>query len=221
MPNYFKNFPRVDYHTRQIVDITRRAKVLDKYRNDPNLYLPYTVTEDDKPEDIAYYYYGSTDYVWLVFLANNIIDHYSDWPKTDEVFDEFLKVKYEYQYRASTGDQTEDLDDEVFYWTQNATITDNILHFNGVFSTGEEIQLSKESYERLAYVELGYEVESENYSVPTFTDDQDSGMLWEAYRFYDYEYDRNQSLRTINLINNSFDPQLQNELKSLMKNVRN
>lgn len=218
MSKYFKFFPRVEYQSREIVDISKRTKVLDKFQNNPYLFLPYTITQDDKPEDIAQLYYGDVGKVWLVFLANDIIDPYSEWPKPDDVFEKYLVSKYEDAYRESTGDTTEDVSDAVFYWTQNQTITDNIVRVNGVFSTGENFEVSKETYENLSYVEFGY-AESDYY-VPTFDDDDDSDMIWEPYRIFDYEYDKNQSLRSINLINKAFADQIESELKGLMKNVR-
>lgn len=218
MPKYFKFLPKVNYQTRQIVDISRRVKVLDKFQNNPYLYLPYTITQDDKPEDIAHLYYGDVGKVWMIFLANNILDPYNEWPKPDDVFEKYLAAKYEDQYRASTGDTSENVEDAVFFWTQNQTITDNIVRINAEYDTGEQIEVNVQTYENLLYTDLTYVEQS--YFVPTFDDDSDANMIWTPYRIYDYEYDRNQSLRSIQLINKAFADQVESELKKLMKNAR-
>lgn len=43
---------------------------------------------------LAYDYYGSIDYVWLIFYANNIIDPYTQWYKSQEQFHEYIIKKY-------------------------------------------------------------------------------------------------------------------------------
>ena len=74
-----------------------------------------------RPEDIAYYYYGSTDYTWLIYLANNIVDPYHQWPLSQENFNKYLIEKY----AAKSGKTGY----EVIDWTQNETIDENILYY--------------------------------------------------------------------------------------------
>lgn len=87
MPSYFTHFPTVNYNGVILTDVTRRAKFLENLRVDPLTFLPYTVSGDDRPEDVAFYYYGDAGFVWLVYLANNIIDPYTDWVMTDSDFE--------------------------------------------------------------------------------------------------------------------------------------
>jgi hypothetical protein len=58
--------------------------------------LPYTITEEDRAEDVSYLYYGTVDYVWAIYLANNIIDPYFEWPMTQRNFDRYIESKYLY-----------------------------------------------------------------------------------------------------------------------------
>lgn len=94
MSRYFKYFPTMTYNNRVVLDITRRAKVIESLTNDPYAFLPYTVNEGDRPEDIALYYYGDQNLVWLIYLANNINDPYSQWPLSNEELDASVYKKY-------------------------------------------------------------------------------------------------------------------------------
>jgi|AACY02.16.fsa_nt_gi Base plate wedge protein 53. len=121
MTKYFEKFPLVEYNGKQIRDISRRINFLRKSVESPYVFLPYTIEEGDRPEDVAYYYYGSTDYTWLVYLSNNIIDPYNDWPLSEDDFNNYLIKKYEEQSGLSGYD--------VVAWTQDETIEDNIVYY--------------------------------------------------------------------------------------------
>jgi hypothetical protein len=82
--------------------------------------MPYTIKGDDRPEDIAYYYYGDPQHVWLVNLSNKIINPYYDWPISSYDFDNMVINKYAEQ-SGFTGTN-------VLTWALNTTITDNIVH---------------------------------------------------------------------------------------------
>jgi hypothetical protein len=121
MPNYFNKFPVIQYQDKVVRDITRRVNFMKSTIASPFVFLPYTIEDDMKPEDVAYYYYGSTDYTWLVYLANNIIDPYHQWPLSQENFHKYLIEKYATQ-SGNTGYDVVD-------WTQNETIDENILYY--------------------------------------------------------------------------------------------
>jgi hypothetical protein len=121
MSNYFENFPTINYQGRNVRDITRRNKFFKSVTTNPLLFLPYTVKEGERAEDIAYRYYGSTDYTWLVYLANNIVDPYHQWPLDEENFNKYLIQKYEAR-SLKTGY-------EVLDWAQNQTIDSNIIYY--------------------------------------------------------------------------------------------
>jgi hypothetical protein len=124
MSAYFKFFPKVTHTNRMAVDITRRSKVLEYILNDPYVYLPYTVDQDDRPEDIANFYYDTPEKVWLIYYANNIIDPYSQWPLTQSDFNRTLVKKYEKQSGQSGFD--------VLAWAKNTTINDNIVYYQNI-----------------------------------------------------------------------------------------
>ena len=118
---YFENFTVIEYEGRRIRDISRRSNFVRAVSNNPYLYYPYTVTEGERAEDIANFYYGSVDYVWLVYMANNIIDPYHEWPMDPQTFNDYLVEKYQ----AESGEIGEDVID----WTRDPNNDDNIIFY--------------------------------------------------------------------------------------------
>jgi hypothetical protein len=94
MSKYFTHFPKINYLNRIVTDITSRVKIIEDLQSDPYAFLPYTIKGDDRPEDIAYYYYGDQNKVWLIYLANQIIDPYTQWPLSNENFEKSMLKKY-------------------------------------------------------------------------------------------------------------------------------
>lgn len=175
MSNYFSNFPVLKYNNIEVRDITRRTEFIHKSLKDPMLFLPYSVKEGEKPETIAYYYYGSVEYTWLVLLANEMLDPYTDWPLDTEDFHKYIAAKYEDQSGYSKYW-------DIIAWTQNELITDNIVFYYKEQETGEVVQVSKETFTPASALEDG----------------------WSAMRVFDYEYLLNESKRNIQLVDSIY-----------------
>lgn len=118
---YFENFPIVEYNGKKVRDITRRNNFVKNVSTNPMLFLPYTVKQNERAEDVANFYYGSVDFVWLVYMANQIIDPYYEWPMDEETFNNYLIAKY--------GDVSGQVGDGVVDWTKDDTIDDNIIYY--------------------------------------------------------------------------------------------
>lgn len=132
MPQYFKHFPEAT-HTNQVVkDITKRLDFRQTTLADPYAFLPYTIVGEDRPEDVAYYYYGDMKYTWLVYLSNNIIDPIYDWVLGDSDLDKFIQKKY-----ASNANTT---GSAVVTWTQN-----NNIHYQNIEDTS--ITITNDTYD--------------------------------------------------------------------------
>lgn len=136
MSEYFQLFPTVSHSGYEVKDITRRVKFLERVKGTPYLFLPYTIEGDDRPEDIAYYYYGDVSYVWLVYLSNNIFDLYSQWPLSQDNFYKHIEKKYS-SLSGTTGNPVID-------WTMNETILDNIVYYENVNNSA--VTISKDTY---------------------------------------------------------------------------
>jgi len=128
MAEYFEQFPIINYDGTNMRDITRRVNFLKRSLANPYVLLPYTIEEGMRPEDVAYYYYGSVEYTWLVYLANNIVDPYHEWPLTQEKFDAYLINKYKEQSGRTGYD--------VIDWLRDPDIEENLLYYYREFFPG-------------------------------------------------------------------------------------
>lgn len=119
---YFDKIPDITYNRVLVKDISRRVAFLKKTIENPYIFLPYTIEEGDRAEDIAYHYYGDPNYSWLVYLANDIIDPYNEWPMDEYTFNQYIIEKYKDQAGGRTGY-------DVLNWAQDTTRTDNIVYY--------------------------------------------------------------------------------------------
>lgn len=134
MSVYFSKFPNTTHSGFLVKDISRRAELATSVLNNKFAYLPYLVDAELAPEDVAYYYYGSVRYTWLVYYSAGILDPYYDWPLTEKQFNNMLINKYAAQANT-TGTAVID-------WTKNTEITTNIIHYEN--ADGDKI--SPESF---------------------------------------------------------------------------
>lgn len=186
MPSYFDRFPTVKYNGREVLNITRRAKLKESFRQNPFLYLPYVVEDDDRPEDVAFYYYGDPGYVWLIYYANDIVDPYTDWPMSYDQLNRYLIKKY--QPLAPEGT----VGFGVIHWMQNTGITENIKHHiceDGTILSPETPALLPSVYPAESYTTV---------------------------RFYDWELEQNELKRNIFMVNREFADQMEKELEKLL-----
>ena len=97
---YFSKFPLRVYDVegnknfKLLPDILRRVKVRSGLASSRFVFDKYNVKEGEKPEDVAFKYYGDPTYHWVVLMVNNITDRYYQWPMTQPDFEEFLADKY-------------------------------------------------------------------------------------------------------------------------------
>lgn len=135
MSNYFKVFPTVVYDNRLITDITRKAKIMELLSTDPYAILPYTVKESERAEDVAYYYYGDQNKVWLVYLANNIIDPYTQWPLGDDALYSTLMKKYASAQFTFASTAVNTTNDTITIPSHGFSNTDPVIYTKGIIST--------------------------------------------------------------------------------------
>lgn len=94
MRQYFSNHPVITYRGLNIRNLMLNAQVVKGVLSKTSVVYPYTLEEGDTPTMIAYDYYGSVDYVWLVLLSNDMIDPYTDWYKGTLDFESYLAKTY-------------------------------------------------------------------------------------------------------------------------------
>ena len=108
MPYLFRSFPQVNYSLKKnknfelLTNITLRFKVRDIIKNRTAIYFDYVVKDSDRPDIIASKYYDDPTLDWIIFLVNDIVDPYYDWPLNDESFDSYMRTLYRSTAKAKT-----------------------------------------------------------------------------------------------------------------------
>lgn len=113
---YFKNFPKIQYDVNDdgrqqtMTNITKRVRIFDASLLNLVSFDFYDVGDNESPEGIAHVYYGDAKLHWLIFIANNIVDYYSDWPMSVTQFESYVNSKYDdvneihhYEYAQGSG----------------------------------------------------------------------------------------------------------------------
>ena len=72
----------------------RRAEIPEKLFQDVSYYTKYNIKNNDRPDTVSELIYDNPEYDWIILLANNITDVYSEWPLDDKTFYEYLNQKY-------------------------------------------------------------------------------------------------------------------------------
>jgi len=202
MAGYFQYFPTVDRNGYKLSNITKRTKFLDSILDKPFVFLPYTVDSDMLPEDVAYHYYGTVEYTWLVYMANNIIDPYEDWVKSDAVFRQYFIDKY-----TILGERE---GHEVLDWGANTQITGNIAHY----VNENALPYYTENYEN-----TDLKISAETFDYLVANPGEDTNFLasdWRPIRMLEHERNMNEEKRLIYLIDKSYAPQAKREFRRLM-----
>ncbi len=97
---YFSRFPLMAYDIKGtqiyklVPDILRRVKLRSGIRSGMFLFDNYDVKDGEKPEDIAFKWFGDAQYHWVILMTNNITDRFYEWPMTQPQFAEYLTDKY-------------------------------------------------------------------------------------------------------------------------------
>lgn len=64
----------------QVKNIFRNVALVNNIQKEFLLFTPVIISEGDRPETIAYQYYGDPAYDWVILLCNNITNVYDQWP---------------------------------------------------------------------------------------------------------------------------------------------
>ena len=98
--SYFSRFPLMAYDMagnkqyKLLPNILRRVKLRSGIRSGSFLFDNYDVKDGERPEDIAFKWFGDAEYHWIILMTNNITDRYYQWPLTQPQFAERLTDKY-------------------------------------------------------------------------------------------------------------------------------
>ena len=105
-PNsYFRQLPDLDYpslandrksaYDYQIVkNIFKRAVLRNDIFDEVTAFTKYSIIGDERPDQIAYNFYGDSGFDWVVLTTNNIIHVRDEWPMGNQDFLTYLNAKY-------------------------------------------------------------------------------------------------------------------------------
>ena len=157
MPYLFRSFPQVNYSLKKnknfelLTNITLRFKVRDIIKNRTAIYFDYVVKDSDRPDIIASKYYDDPSLDWIIFLVNDIVDPYYDWPLNDESFDSYMRTLYGstaeakstvFEYRKIINNQSVRFDGKII---PKRTVVVDLNTYNSLAATDRE-QISAYDY---------------------------------------------------------------------------
>ena len=102
---YFSQVPDFQYISRlpnatisdyiTVKNLFKRGKLKENVAADATLFTKYQVRGDDRPDNVAFKFYGDENLDWLVMLSNNTLNLQNEWPLLQAEFDRYLIDKYE------------------------------------------------------------------------------------------------------------------------------
>ena len=104
MSDYFKKLPNFEYVSRlpgakigdyvTVKNLFKKGALEEDILNNLAFHTKYKIKGNDRPDNVAFDFYGKSNLDWLVLLCNNIINIQTEWPLLQNDFDRFLLDKY-------------------------------------------------------------------------------------------------------------------------------
>ena len=136
--SYFSKFPDMVYDVKNngnfklLPDILRRVKQRNAIKSGQFIFDTYDVKNGEKPEDIAYKWFGDAQLHWVILMTNDVTDRYYQWPMNDAQFEEFIADKYSnpdgihhYEVTKDSGRTTGQGPNDYSYLVEVNSDTDN------------------------------------------------------------------------------------------------
>ena len=104
--NYFDLFPDVELPSFsdkrnsskdliRVKNLFKRGKIREDFFQNATTFYQYTITGDDRPDNVANEVYGNINLDWVVLLSNNILNIRDEWPMSQYDFQRYLNNKYD------------------------------------------------------------------------------------------------------------------------------
>ena len=104
MSDYFSKIPNFEYVSRlpnssigdyvTVKNLFKKGALEEDIINNLALHTKYKIEGDDRPDNVAFDFYGNSNLDWLVLTCNNIVNIQSEWPLLQNDFDRYLLDKY-------------------------------------------------------------------------------------------------------------------------------
>lgn len=216
---YFRTLPLINQQDPNgnnitVNNILSRAYLLPSLQKNLMLFYAYDITEIDTPENMSYRYYNDPYRYWIMFYSNGIIDPYAQWPLTNQQFNIYLNDKY-----SGIVANTLNIASNVVTSSQTFSyITSTVHHYEEYITTTNSTDNQGQT--------ITIQIDENTYNsilpgVVTSTFGDGTSVTKEisvaAISIYDYENKLNESKRKIQIMKDDFVPQMENQLKSLMR----
>ena len=105
MSSYFRNIPNFEYVNRlpeshssseyiEVKNLFKRGKIRNDVYQNVTYFTKYSISGDDRPDNVAFDVYEDSKLDWVVLLSNNIVNVQTEWPLTQNSFENYLLNKY-------------------------------------------------------------------------------------------------------------------------------
>ena len=105
MSNYFNRLPNLEYpsllktrrtnrDTIRVKNLFRRVKIREDLFSNLTEFDKFQIHGDDRPDTVAEELYGNPNLDWVILMSNNIIDIKNEWPMTQYDLNMYLDDKY-------------------------------------------------------------------------------------------------------------------------------
>ena len=109
MPNFFRNFPIVNYSFGGLPDtvlfenITAYIKIIDDIKDNVAFYETTFIDDFERPDTLSFKLYGTVNYYWTFYYLNNDIRE-SGWPLAELELQNKLKSDYPHRTIVTQND---------------------------------------------------------------------------------------------------------------------
>ena len=96
----FTLYPKISYKLNEYdylraIDITQSVKIKNLLKDYRGIsFNPYIVRDGERPDYVAYKFYGDSNLDWVILLSNEIYNIYDEWPRNNVDFEDYLIEKY-------------------------------------------------------------------------------------------------------------------------------
>jgi len=90
----FSKFPTINYDNKDIRDLSVALVVRPEIKENKDLFFYYQIEDYETPESVAFDFYGSTHYNYVILLMNDMVDPFFDWPLSSKEIVELCEMRY-------------------------------------------------------------------------------------------------------------------------------
>lgn len=190
-----------------VTNVFFRIQIIKEIIDNASAYYVYTIREIDKPEILAEKVYGNPEAHWIILLANDMVDPQYDWPMNYIDFENFIINKYG---SVAAAQATPHHYEKVTQRQIGVTNTPYIFRQEIDYANTSNSVPTSFHYDYYTGLE---NLEYNTYSVANTTVFQTVSR--EMISCYDYEYNLNESKRTIKIIKPEYYSQIIREYDEL------